>query len=232
MIKRILVADDDENVREILRVYLTKEGCSVTEAVDGIDALRLFEQEKPDLMVLDIMMPGMDGLTVCRKIRETSKLPIILLTAKGEEIDKILGLELGADDYITKPFSPREVVARIKAVLRRVDDKGDDDDEALTFPGLYIDMTNYRVEVDGEFIKCTPREIEVLYYLAKKPGRVFSREELLKKVWGYEYIGESRTVDTHIKRLRKKLNVGDDTICDIKTVWGVGYKFDVKGNGR
>ncbi len=224
----ILIADDDDNVREVLSLYLKKEGYEVITAKDGQETLQKAQTYKPGLAILDIMMPVIDGMEVCKKIRNTSKIPIIMLTARGEELDRIIGLELGADDYITKPFSPREVAARVKAVLRRINDRDTAPVSTLVFPGLEINMTEYYIKVDNEQIQCTPKEIEIMWTLAGSPGRVFSREKLLEVVWGYDYFGDSRTVDTHIKRIRAKLEAnGRSHPWDIKTVWGVGYKFEI-----
>jgi DNA-binding response OmpR family regulator len=224
----VLIVDDDENVHEFLNLYLKKEGYNTISAFNGNDAVRLFKENAPSIIILDVMMPGIDGLEVCKAIRKESKVPIIMLTAKGEDIDKILGLEIGADDYITKPFNPREVTARIKAVLRRVDDFSNVSDKILSYPGLEVNLNDYIVKVNGTPIPCTSKEIEILWIMANKPNRVFTREQLLELVWGYEYAGETRTVDTHIKRIRAKLDIKDTHSWDIKTVWGVGYKFEVK----
>ncbi|KPU43741.1 transcriptional regulatory protein SrrA [Oxobacter pfennigii] len=224
----VLIIDDDENVHEFLNLYLKKEGYFTYSAYNGIDAIKVFKEHSPSVIILDIMMPGLNGLEVCKAIRSESKVPIIMLTAKGEDIDKILGLEIGADDYITKPFNPREVAARIKAVLRRVEDFSGASNKILNYPGLEINLNDYTVKVNDTPIQCTSKEIEILWIIASKPNRVFTREQLLELVWGYEYAGETRTVDTHIKRIRAKLNIKDDLPWDIKTVWGVGYKFEVK----
>lgn len=225
----ILIADDDENVREIIALYLKKEGYEVIHAGDGQETLQKVQTGKPALVLLDIMMPHIDGMEVCKRIRNTSKIPVIMLTAKGEELDRIIGLELGADDYITKPFSPREVAARVKAVLRRINDRDTFPADSIIFPGLEINMTEYYIKVDDEAVICTPKEIEIMWTLAGSPGRVFSREKLLEVVWGYDYFGDSRTVDTHIKRIRAKLESSSRKShpWSIKTVWGVGYKFDI-----
>jgi two-component system, OmpR family, response regulator ResD len=224
----VLIVDDDENVHEFLTLYFKKEGYNTISAFNGSDALRLFKANSPSVIILDVMMPMLDGLEVCKEIRKESKVPIIMLTAKGEDIDKILGLEIGADDYITKPFNPREVVARIKAVLRRVDDFSNASDKVLNHPNLEINLNDYSVKVYDIPIQCTSKEIEILWIMAGKPNRVFTREQLLELVWGYEYAGETRTVDTHIKRIRSKLGIKDSYPWDIKTVWGIGYKFEVK----
>ncbi len=228
---KVLIGDDDPHVIEILEIYLKKEGYEVLRAYNGKEVVETAKRHQPHLIVLDLMMPVMDGLEACRQLRAYSKVPIIMLTAKGEEVDKVLGLEMGADDYVTKPFSPREVVARIKAVLRRLEDPDrliKDGITLLTVHNLTVDMENYNVHLDGHTISCTPKEIELLFHLMKRPGRVFKREELLAHIWGYDYFGDARTVDTHIKRLRRKLAVPADSLWDIVTVWGAGYKFERK----
>ena len=223
----ILICDDDPNVHESLGIYLDKEGYAHKSAYDGKQALAMVEEEKPDLMVLDLMMPQLSGTDVCRIIRQTSKLPIIMLTAKGEEIDRIIGLELGADDYIVKPFSPREVLARIKAVLRRFSDNaGNEDASIIRLPQLEISLDNYQVKVNGQLVQCTPKEVEILHMLTSAPGQVFSREQILSRVWGYDYFGDTRTVDAHIKRIRQKLPQ-EGVPWALKTVYGVGYRFEV-----
>ncbi|MFZ5754110.1 MAG: response regulator [Bacillota bacterium] len=225
--KPILLVDDDPHVLEVLSLYLKKEEYPVVLADNGMEALEKIEEADPRLIVLDVMMPQMDGIEVCRKIRAVKSTPIIMLTAKSEDIDKILGLELGADDYITKPFNPREVVARIKAVLRRTSDTNRNI-KTLSFPNLEINLAEYRVKVKNQVVPLTPKEIELLALMASHPNMVFTRENLLENVWGYDYIGETRTVDTHVKRLRRKLMVAPHNPWDIKTIWGVGYKFEVK----
>ncbi len=224
----ILVVDDDINIGELVRLYLEKEGFLVTGAQDGEAALSLFKNTKPDLVVLDLMLPKMDGMEVCREIRKTSSVPIIMLTAKGETLDKILGLEMGADDYLVKPFEPKELVARVKAVLRRTHLSGSEDDDGIvSYPGLHISLTNYELSIGGEVIAVPPKELELLHHLAAHPNRVYTREQLLEEVWGFDYFGDSRTVDVHVKRLREKLE-GHEDGWQLKTVWGVGYKFEVK----
>ncbi len=220
----VLVIDDDPHVLEIVSLYLGKEGFHVTTASDGEKALGCVETLVPDLIVLDLMLPGVDGLEVCRRIRKASSVPIIMLTARDEDLDKILGLELGADDYITKPFNPRELVARVKAVLRRINGRAGE--EGITLGNLEVNLQDYTVRLNRSEIPLTPRETELLYFLASRPGRVFSREQLLESVWGYEYFGDARTVDTHIKRLRHKLRPAEG--WGIKTVWGVGYKLELQ----
>lgn len=224
----ILVADDEPQIRQLLALYFGKEGFAVEEASDGAETIVKVQQLKPSLILLDIMMPVMDGLEVCRQVRQTSSIPIILLTARAEDEDRIMGLEIGADDYITKPFNPREVVARVKAVLRRSPDMVFSQHDTLRFDDLEINMGEYKTVAFGREIMLTAKEMEVLWYLASHPGRVFSREQLLESIWGYTYYGDTRTVDTHIKRIRQKLGAKDTTPWDIKTVWGVGYKFEVK----
>ncbi len=224
----ILIADDDTNICELLRLYLEKDGFKTVIANNGREALDFADKFSPDLIVLDIMMPQLDGWQVCREIRKKSNTPIIMLTAKGETFDKILGLELGADDYVSKPFDSKEVVARIKAVLRRsgADDK-DSDIKEVRFDKLIINLTNYELVVDGKRIDTPPKELELIYHLASNPNRVYTRDQLLDEVWGFDYYGDSRTVDVHVKRLREKLeNVSPE--WSLKTVWGVGYKFEVK----
>ena len=222
----ILIADDDPVVHESLGLYLGSEGYEHQSAYDGQQALELFESLHPDLMVLDLMMPKVSGLDVCRQIRQNSSMPIIMLTAKGEEIDRILGLELGADDYIVKPFSPREVIARIKAVLRRFSEPADVDESIVRFPQLEVNLSNYQVKAAGKVIPCTPKEVEILHMLTSHAGQVFSREQILSHVWGYDFFGDTRTVDTHIKRIRQKLPQ-EGVPWALKTVYGVGYKFEV-----
>ena len=223
---RILVADDDTNVHQSLNAYFRREGYQMISAYDGSEALSCVRKSRPDIVLLDIMMPKMDGLMVCKEIRKESNLPIIMLTAKGEEFDKLLGLELGADDYITKPFSPREVVARVKVVLRRIHElKSAERETHLVIGSLDIDMSAYIVKLNGKQVACTPKEIEILWTLASNPGMVFSREHLLQNIWGYDFLGDTRAVDSHIKRIRAKL-CKDSNPWDIKTVWGVGYRFE------
>ena len=223
----ILIADDDPVVHESLGLYLESEGYEHQSAYDGQQALEMVESLHPDLIVLDLMMPRVSGIDVCRTVRQTSTLPIIMLTAKGGEIDRILGLELGADDYIVKPFSPREVLARIKAVLRRFSEKtGDEDSSIIRLPQLEISLENYQVKAAGKVIPCTPKEVEILHMLTSNVGQVFSREQILSRVWGYDYFGDTRTVDAHIKRIRQKLPQ-EGVPWALKTVYGVGYRFEV-----
>lgn len=228
--QRILITDDDENIVELISLYLAKEGYEVKSASDGREALAALDSFKPSLIVLDVMMPEMDGYEVCREVRKTSTTPIIMLTAKGETFDKVLGLELGADDYMVKPFDPKELVARVKAVLRRIDQKNEPQSvKRTTYEGLSVNLSNYSVLYKGEEIEMPPKELELLYFLSANPNQVFTREQLLNQIWGYEYYGDTRTVDVHIKRIREKINPEDEGLgWNIKTVWGVGYKFEVK----
>ena len=231
MARNILVVEDDRNISDLIRMYLDKEGFEVRIAYDGGKAVEEFEKQKPDLVLLDIMLPVLDGWGVCAKIREKAKTPIIMLTAKGDVGDRITGLEMGADDYIVKPFSPREVISRIKAVLRRTAGTPEAVQEekltTLTYGSLEIQPERYSVKLGGQSIACTPREVELLYLLASHPGRVFDREQILSRIWGYDFFGDTRTVDTHIKRLRQKLACDEmGRAWDIITVYGVGYKFE------
>ncbi len=223
---KILVVDDDANICELLRLYLEKEGYTVFCAFDGADAISKFEKENPSLILLDIMLPKLDGWQVCREIRKTSQVPIIMITAKSETFDKILGLELGADDYISKPFDAKEVMARVKAVLRRFAINNVNNTE-VKYDKLSINIANYELIVDGKQIDTPPKELELIFHLASNPNRVYTRDQLLDEVWGFDYFGDSRTVDVHVKRLREKLeNISDE--WSLKTVWGVGYKFEAK----
>ena len=226
--RKILIVDDDSNICELLRMYLEKDGFDTSIAYDGEQAIELVGRYNPDLILLDIMMPRLDGWQVCREVRKNSEIPIIMLTAKGEDFDKILGLELGADDYISKPFDAKEVLARIKAVLRRSSEKSKKNAvKEVRFDKLIINLTNYELTVDGKQIDTPPKELELIFHLASNPNRVYTRDQLLDEVWGFDYYGDSRTVDVHVKRLREKLeNVSDK--WSLKTVWGVGYKFEVK----
>ncbi|MBE6805809.1 MAG: response regulator transcription factor [Ruminococcaceae bacterium] len=224
---KILIVDDDLNICELLRLYLEKNGFTTVLAHDGQSAVSIFNDSKPDLVLLDIMLPRLDGWQVCREIRKVSDAPIIMLTAKGETFDKVLGLELGADDYITKPFDTKEVIARIKAVLRRTKQTTASNTDVVEYDKLTINLTNYELIVDGKIIDTPPKELELIFHLASNPNRVYTRDQLLDEVWGFDYYGDSRTVDVHVKRLREKLeNVSDK--WSLKTVWGVGYKFEVK----
>ncbi len=226
---KILIVDDDVNICELLRLYLVKDGFDAEVITDGITALNTFNTLEPDLILLDIMLPGVDGWQICREIRKTSQVPIIMLTAKGETFDKVLGLELGADDYITKPFETKEVVARIKAVLRRSGTQTAVPElpKEVSFDKLTINLTNYELKVDGNPVDTPPKELELIFHLASNPNRVYTRDQLLDEVWGFEYYGDSRTVDVHVKRLREKLEGVSDK-WELKTVWGVGYKFETK----
>ena len=222
---RIMVVDDDFNINQLIKLYLEKEGFRVEPFQDGQQALNAFRENPPDLVVLDLMLPGLDGWDICREIRKISDIPIIMLTAKGETFDKVLGLELGADDYIVKPFDPKELVARIKAVLRRNRPMRDHKRE-VSFPNLTVNLSDYTVTIYGEQVEFPPKELELLYFLASNPNKVFTREQLLEQVWGFDFYGDSRTVDVHIKRIRQKLS-NESGNWQIKTVWGVGYKFEV-----
>ncbi|MGM9648380.1 MAG: response regulator transcription factor [Butyricicoccaceae bacterium] len=224
MAKRILIVEDDGNIRELLRLYLEREGYEIFEAENGAVGLEQWKRCKPDMLLLDVMMPVMDGWEVCKKIREESDVPIIILTAKGETFDKVNGLEMGADDYIVKPLEMREVVARVRAVFRRL---GPEETGKISFDKLTIDKQAYDLIIDGKRVDAPPKEIELLYFLAQSPNRVFTRAQLLDDVWGFDYFGDTRTVDVHVKRLREKLEGVSDK-WELKTVWGVGYKFETK----
>lgn len=225
---RVLVADDDRSVHETLGVYFRREEYQMLSAFDGEETIEMMHKSRPDIIILDIMMPKKDGLMVCREIRRESNVPIIMLSAKADEFDRLLGLELGADDYIAKPYSPREVVARIKAVLRRLHESREQDQAThLVVDNLDIDMNAYIVKLNDRQVPCTPKEIEILWTLAGNPGMVFSREHLLQSIWGYDYLGDTRAVDSHIKRIRAKL-CKEGNGWDIRTVWGVGYRFETE----
>ena len=230
MNNKILVVDDDLNICELLKLYLENDGYTVFTANDGQSAVAMFQNKTPDLVLLDIMLPKMDGWQVCREIRKISSAPIIMLTAKGETFDKVLGLELGADDYVVKPFDAKEVMARIKAVLRRT--KGDasnneNESKTVIYDNLEINISNYEMKVNGVAVDTPPKELELIYHFASNPNRVYTRDQLLDEVWGFDYYGDSRTVDVHVKRLREKLEGVSDK-WSLKTVWGVGYKFEIK----
>ena len=225
--EKILVVDDDQNICELLRLYLEKEEYNVVIANDGASAVSTFNAESPALVLLDIMLPKLDGWQVCREIRKFSEVPIIMLTAKGEVFDRVLGLELGADDYVVKPFDAKEVVARIKAVLRRSASSMADEVKEVHYDKLSINLTNYELKVNGVQVDTPPKEMELIFHLAKNPNRVFTRDQLLDEVWGFDYYGDSRTVDVHIKRLREKLD-GVSGKWELRTVWGVGYKFETR----
>lgn len=222
---KILIVDDDENITELIALYLEKEGYATKSVNNGIDAIDVFKSYLPNLVILDLMLPGRDGFDVCKDIRQVSNIPIIMLTAKGETFDKILGLELGADDYMVKPFDTKELTARVKAVLRRFSPKKESAKQ-IVMPALSINLSNYTVVYNEQKIEMPPKELELLYFLANNSNQVFTREQLLDRIWGYEYIGDTRTVDVHIKRIREKINETD--AWGIKTVWGIGYKFEVK----
>lgn len=224
----ILIADDNEGILDILKTYVAKEGYEPLLSRDGEDALDKFRKYHPLLILLDVMMPKKDGFQVCREVRKESSVPIIMVTAKSEDADRIMGLDIGADDYIVKPFSPGEVMARIRAVLRRMDLGDEEKKSSLYHPGLEIDLSSYEVKIEGLLVSLTKKETEILWLLASNPGKVFSRDNLLNSVWGYDYFGDARTVDTHIKRLRSKISSPESLSWDIKTIWGVGYKFEVK----
>lgn len=226
--QKILVVDDDANITELICLYLNKEGFETENAANGRDALDIMQKFQPNLVILDVMMPVMDGYETCREIRKRGSTPVVFLTAKGETFDKVLGLELGADDYIVKPFDNKELVARVKAVLRRTEVK-ENTSKKLTFPGLVINQANYSVIYEDQEIEMPPKELELLFFLASHPNQVFTREQLLNQIWGYEYYGDTRTVDVHVKRIREKLNNDShEEPWSIKTVWSVGYKFEVK----
>ena len=231
--QKILIVDDDENIAELISLYLTKECFECRIEYDGESALAAIPEFRPDLLLLDLMLPGMDGYEVCREVRHISNMPIIMLSAKGEVFDKVLGLELGADDYIIKPFDSKELVARVRAVLRRFQPAPSAPDEAparkirkVEYPDLTINLTNYSVVYKGETMDMPPKELELLYFLASSPNQVFTREQLLDHIWGYDYVGDTRTVDVHIKRIREKIN--DSNSWSIATVWGIGYKFETQ----
>lgn len=234
--QKILIVDDDVNIAELISLYLTKECFDAKIVHDGEAAIKEFGSYQPNLLLLDLMLPGIDGYEVCREIRKTSKVPIIMLSAKGEVFDKVLGLELGADDYVIKPFDSKELVARVRAVLRRFSPAPDEDeDEKLTgdyvkYPDLIINISNYSVQYYGKSIEMPPKELELFYFLASNPNQVFTREQLLDHIWGYEYYGDTRTVDVHIKRLREKIK--DHSAWSLSTVWGIGYKFELRNPKR
>ena len=228
--QKILIVDDDNNIAELVSLYLVKECFDTKICNDGESALEAFDSYEPSLVLLDLMLPGIDGYQVCRSIRSKSQTPVIMLSAKGEVFDKVLGLELGADDYIEKPFDSKELVARVKAVLRRTrqapQESNVSGEKSVEYPDLKINLTNYSVTYRGENVEMPPKELELLYFLASQPNHAFTREQLLDKIWGYEYIGDTRTVDVHIKRLREKINDHDE--WKISTIWGIGYKFETK----
>ena len=224
---KVLIADDNKQIVSILSEYCKKNNFTVSAVFDGETALKEIEKNKFDIILLDVMMPKKDGFDVCRETRKFSNVPIIMITARGEDYEKIMGLEIGADDYIVKPFSPGEIIARINAILRRIMPKNDESEKIFTFDNLEIDLNNFTVKVNDEIISLTKKEIEILWTLATNQNKVFTRENLLDLIWGFDYFGESRTVDTHIKRLRAKLDNYEHKKWNIKTIWGVGYKFDI-----
>ncbi|WP_088224969.1 response regulator transcription factor [Desulfosporosinus sp. FKB] len=226
MKKFLLIADDNEGILDILKTYVSKEGYNPIVARDGEETLLKFAEYQPVLILLDVLMPKKNGFTVCQEIRQNSTVPIIMITAKGEDGDRIMGLDIGADDYIVKPFSPGEVMARVRAVLRRLDISEEQSSDVIRYSGLVINLSDYEVLLEGRSVSLTKKELELLWVLASNPGKVFSRDNLLNSVWGYEYFGDARTVDTHIKRLRSKMNIPAKLPWDIKTIWGVGYKFE------
>ncbi len=226
---KIMIVDDDPNICELLRLYMEKEGYETVVANDGRMAVDMFAANPTDLILLDIMLPKLDGWQVCRELRKTSQVPIIMITAKGEVFDRILGLELGADDYISKPFDTKEVVARVKAVLRRTVADDEEEVKEVRYDKLIINLSNYELIVNGVQVDTPPKELELIYHLASNPNRVYTRDQLLDEVWGFDYYGDSRTVDVHVKRLREKLEGVSDE-WNLKTVWGVGYKFEYKDN--
>lgn len=222
---RILIVDDDKNICELVRLYLEKEGYMTDIAYDGRQALDIFTANPPMAVILDIMLPVVDGIEVLKEIRRMGNIPVIMLTAKGETFDKVLGLELGADDYIVKPFEPKELVARVKAVMRRFEVKTNNNREVI-YPNLNVNLNTYELKIGGNTVEIPPKELELLYFLSSNPNKVFTRDQLLDEVWGYDFYGDSRTVDVHINRLREKLS-GYEDIWQVKTVWRVGYKFEV-----
>ena len=224
--QKILIVDDDNNIAELISLYLVKECFETRICNDGESAINAFDSFKPNLVLLDLMLPGIDGYQVCRTIRTKSQTPVIMLSAKGEVFDKVLGLELGADDYIEKPFDSKELVARVKAVLRRTKQSAPTGEKIVRYPDLLINLTDYSVTYNNETVEMPPKEIELLYFLASQPNHAFTREQLLDKIWGYDYVGDTRTVDVHIKRLREKIN--DHEQWKISTIWGIGYKFETK----
>lgn len=223
--QKIYVIDDDKNICEIVSLYLEKEGFEVEKIHDGQNALKKIQEKIPKLIILDLMLPGIDGLTLCKEVRKFSDVPVIMLTAKGDTFDKVLGLDIGADDYIVKPFDGKELIARVKAVLRRYEPESGQSD-FVSYPDLSVSLSEYKAIYKGQNVDLTPKELELLYFLCTHPNRVFTRDQLLENVWGYDYMGDSRTVDVHIKRLREKM--GDGPNWKLTTVWGVGYKFEVK----
>lgn len=230
MKQKILIVDDDENIAELVSLYLTKECFDTKTVSDGLEAINVYEEYQPDLVLLDLMLPGLDGYQVCREIRTKSNVPIIMVSAKGEVFDKVLGLELGADDYIEKPFDTKELVARVKAVLRRFhtaqEPAATPETKVVEFPGLTVNLNNYSVTYNGNKVDMPPKELELLFFLTASPNQVFTREQLLENIWGYDYLGDTRTVDVHVKRLREKIK--DTPNWKLATVWGIGYKFETR----
>lgn len=224
---KILIADDNKQITSILEEYVKKEGYTSVIAHDGDDAIEQFEKEHPDIILLDVMMPKKDGFEVCREIRTVSNVPIIMVTARSEDFEKIMGLDIGADDYIVKPFSPSEIMARVRAILRRINREDDKTEQTFSYENLNINLNDYIVTIDNKVIPLTKKEVELIWTLSTNKNKVFSRENLLNSLWGYDYIGENRTVDSHIKRLRAKVDINKDSNWHIKTIWGVGYKFEV-----
>ena len=224
---RVLIVDDDENIVELIKLNLEKEGYQTMCAYDGAEAVKMFSEDEVDIVLLDVMMPEMDGLQTCREIRKTSNVPIIMLTAKSDTFDKVLGLEMGADDYMVKPFETKELIARVKAVLRRSDKTEVKKDKEIEYQNLSINMSNYELKLNGKVVEIPARELELLYFFASNPDRVFTREQILEKVWGFDYYGDTRTIDVHIKRLRDKLE-GVEGDWELVTIWRVGYKFKTK----
>ena len=224
---QVLIADDNPQIADVLKEYLKQEGHIAYIARDGEEALRMFERIRPDALLLDVMMPRLDGFAVCREIRKQSMVPIIMITARGEDFEKIMGLDIGADDYIVKPFSPSEVMARLRAVLRRLERAGQAQEQAVSVGNLRVDLSSYQAQAAGRDLMLTKKEIEILYTLASHKGRVFTREALLSSLWGYDYLGDTRTVDSHIKRLRQKLEAAGASGFDIRAIWGVGYKLEL-----
>lgn len=229
--RKLLIVDDNKQITSILEEYAKKEGYKTVIAYDGIEAMEKFQSENPDIILLDVMMPKKDGFSVCREIRQNSNVPIIMVTARGEDYERIMGLEIGADDYIVKPFSPGEVMARIKAIMRRIT-RDESQAQKFILDNLAISLDDYSVTIDGNLIPLTKKEIEILWMLANTKNKVFSRDNLLNSLWGYDYIGDNRTVDSHIKRLRAKLDAYEHSAWEIKTIWGVGYKFEVIADAK
>ncbi len=230
---KILIVDDDPHINELIQLYFEADGFETVTSLDGNEAIRVYKKEKPDLIILDLMLPGQSGFDVLRELRKFSDVPVIMLTARGETLDQVVGLELGADDYVTKPFEPKELIARVNAILRRVKgefqhEHSDSDENKIEYPDFILDKNNYTLQLADQKYSLPPKEMELLYFLAKSPNRVFTREQLLENVWGYDYLGESRTVDVHVKRIREKLDEHPSPYWELATVWRVGYKFNLK----